>query len=69
MNISSLRRAFKAAMWDRDAETILDILDRLYYAEEFDFHEDWKKEVQPLLNEIQEEEKEFINTETLEYIK
>lgn len=68
MNISALRRAFNAAIRNRDAETILEILDKLYYAEEFDLFDKWKAQVSSLLKEMMEEDRDIIQTEALSYV-
>ena len=67
MNISALRRVWNGAMYTRDAETMLTILDKLYYNEEFDLFEEWKFEATPLLREIQQEQEDYLQTEKRVY--
>lgn len=67
MNISALRRCFDAAVKVQDPVSILEILDKLYYAEEWDLFEDWLEEVKLLLDEIEEGKRDYYKTQALEY--
>lgn len=63
---SSLRRTFDAALWNEDGETILAILDKLYYAEEWDVYEEWRKEAETVLSNL--DEPRSSNEEILQFI-
>ena len=58
INISSLRRCFDAAVKVDDWDSVLEILEKLYYAEEFDLFEQWQKEAKPLMNAYVKEQEE-----------